>query len=69
MTKTPPRTDGRSAVCTRCGATFRCGSVAGDAGCWCASLPALPPERLRDGDTCLCRACLLAELAKSGTPG
>ncbi|WP_050454740.1 cysteine-rich CWC family protein [Candidatus Burkholderia verschuerenii] len=51
--------------CERCGATFRCGARAGDTSCWCAALPALPPQRLRDGAGCLCAACLAAELTRA----
>jgi hypothetical protein len=36
-----PAADPAASVCTRCGAVFRCGMVAGDAHCWCADLPAL----------------------------
>ncbi len=57
----PLRADG-ALVCVRCGARFRCGSLAGDNACWCAALPALPLDRLRPGESCLCRACLAAEI-------
>jgi hypothetical protein len=53
-----------SQLCERCGAAFRCGALAGDAACWCASLPALPLGKLRPGARCLCRACLTAQIAK-----
>ncbi|WP_175938945.1 cysteine-rich CWC family protein [Caballeronia sp. BCC1704] len=66
MTKPPSLPPAPRAVCARCGAAFRCGSLSGDAACWCASLPALPAERLRAGEVCLCRACLLAEIEKAG---
>ncbi|WP_342346295.1 cysteine-rich CWC family protein [Caballeronia grimmiae] len=59
-----PAVDG-ALVCARCGAPFRCGSLAGDAACWCAALPALPLDRLRPGEPCLCRACLLALIEKT----
>ncbi|WP_096670690.1 cysteine-rich CWC family protein [Polaromonas sp. AET17H-212] len=29
--------------CPRCGATFRCGMVGGDAECWCVKLPHIMP--------------------------
>ncbi|WP_250462606.1 MULTISPECIES: cysteine-rich CWC family protein [unclassified Caballeronia] len=51
--------------CTRCGAAFHCGALAGAATCWCATLPALPRERLRPDSTCLCRACLAAEMGQA----
>jgi hypothetical protein len=50
--------------CERCGAAFRCGAIAGDATCWCASLPALPVERLLADARCLCPACLRNATAK-----
>nr|WP_244816155.1 cysteine-rich CWC family protein [Caballeronia sp. Lep1P3] len=53
-------------TCARCGAHFRCGSLAGEPVCWCASLPALPLDRLRPGEPCLCRACLVADIEKAG---
>ncbi|WP_086966169.1 cysteine-rich CWC family protein [Caballeronia glebae] len=52
-------------VCERCGAAFRCGMLAGDSSCWCASLPALPAERLRPGMRCLCPACLVAQASRA----
>jgi hypothetical protein len=55
-------------VCSRCGAPFRCGTLAGDATCWCASLPALPPDSLRPGAGCLCPACLAAETERIARP-
>jgi hypothetical protein len=69
MTKPTSTLDAPRAVCARCGATFRCGSLAGDAACWCASLPALPPDRLCVGEACLCRACLLVEIERARNPG
>ncbi|OYZ03533.1 MAG: hypothetical protein B7Y42_00010 [Polaromonas sp. 28-63-22] len=66
-----PAADPAASVCTRCGAVFRCGMVAGDAHCWCADLPALPqlPVPLPGSDSanaqepagdasCFCPACL-----------
>ncbi|WP_277189506.1 cysteine-rich CWC family protein [Caballeronia sp. BR00000012568055] len=53
--------------CERCGAAFHCGAIAGDATCWCASLPALGIEcieRLKPDARCLCPACLRDETAK-----
>jgi len=64
----PPR-DAGALVCARCGAAFRCGSLAGDAACWCASLPALPLDRLRAGEPCLCRACVIAEIENMRASG
>jgi hypothetical protein len=68
MMNDTPRHDapstGEPQRCTRCGAAFHCGARAGDASCWCAALPALPAERLRDGAGCLCAACLTAELGE-----
>ncbi|KXV15824.1 hypothetical protein CR51_02745 [Caballeronia megalochromosomata] len=61
-----PETNEREApgslICERCGAPFRCGTRAGDSTCWCATLPALPVDRLRPGVGCLCPACLAAEI-------
>ena len=60
-----------TSVCPRCGAGFRCGMVAGDAQCWCVTLPhvmpvpaATPPqgsEASADSaaaSSCYCPACL-----------
>ncbi|SAK40689.1 hypothetical protein AWB75_00232 [Caballeronia catudaia] len=52
-------------VCERCGAVFRCGMLAGDAACWCATLPALPADALRPGIGCLCPACLAAQVERA----
>jgi hypothetical protein len=54
-------------ACAQCGAPFRCGMEAGDAECWCASLPpllSLPavPDPAAAAN-CLCPACLKARLA------
>jgi len=61
-----PETNEREApgslVCVRCGASFRCGMLAGDAACWCAALPRLPLDRLRPDMSCLCPACLAEEI-------
>lgn len=52
--------DASNSTCSRCGATFRCGNIGGDATCWCAALPpVLPPDPKA---TCLCPACLQAEV-------
>jgi hypothetical protein len=61
MTDTP---SGLSASqrCARCGADFRCGSQAGDATCWCASMPVLPADKLELRLTCLCPLCLSEKL-------
>ncbi|SAL25115.1 hypothetical protein AWB71_01376 [Caballeronia peredens] len=53
-------------LCARCGAAFRCGTLAGDASCWCATLPALPHDMLSPGAACLCPACLTRLTAQSG---
>jgi hypothetical protein len=45
-------------ICSRCGATFVCGAVAGLAACWCREKPKLscgPPDL---GASCYCPACL-----------
>jgi hypothetical protein len=47
--------------CACCGEPFRCGQQMGDARCWCASLPALPVDKLNPRMTCLCPACLREE--------
>jgi len=66
MMNVSPETNEREApgslVCVRCGASFRCGILAGDAACWCAALPALPLDRLRPDMSCLCPACLAEEI-------
>ncbi|WP_062601456.1 cysteine-rich CWC family protein [Caballeronia calidae] len=68
MMNVPPESNAPEArgaqVCARCGAPFRCGKLAGDAVCWCAGLPALPVDRLRPGMSCLCPACLAAEIER-----
>jgi hypothetical protein len=58
MMTDPSRPDDARSRCAQCGAPFRCGMQSGDPNCWCASLPALPLERLRAGALCLCPACL-----------
>lgn len=57
----------RAASCARCGAGFHCG--AGTGACWCAALPSLP--RLPDAlpASCLCEACLRAEIAAQAAGG
>ncbi|MDZ4255015.1 MAG: cysteine-rich CWC family protein [Sulfuritalea sp.] len=56
-----------TSVCAQCGAQFRCGMEAGDAQCWCASLPPLlplpAPVEGAAPATCLCPACLRQKLA------
>ena len=57
------------ATCGRCGAVFRCGAEAGDPTCWCVELPpVLPPD---PAATCLCPACLQAEVdaRQASAPG
>jgi|APFre7841882724_1041349.scaffolds.fasta_scaffold00310_21 hypothetical protein len=44
-------------VCSACGAPVRCGALAGDTTCWCASLPSIAPV---PGPGCLCPQCLAA---------
>lgn len=44
--------------CSRCGAGFVCGYVAGLPECWCASQPLLPARQIVPGQHCLCPACL-----------
>ncbi|WP_427312310.1 cysteine-rich CWC family protein [Cupriavidus sp. H39] len=44
--------------CSRCGAGFVCGYVAGLPACWCASQPLLPSRQIVPGQHCLCPACL-----------
>lgn len=53
---------GTASTCARCGAPFRCGRD-DPAGCWCARLPALPPERYEAAAGCLCERCLRQRLA------
>lgn len=49
--------------CSRCGAGFVCGYVAGLPACWCASQPLLPARQIVPGQRCLCPACLAARQA------
>ncbi|MEC3769448.1 MULTISPECIES: cysteine-rich CWC family protein [Cupriavidus] len=49
--------------CSRCGAGFVCGYVAGLPECWCASQPLLPARHIVPGQHCLCPACLAARRA------
>jgi hypothetical protein len=58
---------GRVSSCARCGAAFRCGAAAG--GCWCAALPALPRLPHALPASCLCEACLRAEIAAQAADG
>lgn len=51
-----PRDQKAPAACPRCGAAFACGAEGG--ACWCAELRPLPADRIRNGEGCLCRACL-----------
>ncbi|MDR5876721.1 cysteine-rich CWC family protein [Caballeronia sp. LZ032] len=67
--QTPPVTPAGAQTCAICGAALRCGVLAGDPACWCAALPALPPDRLQAGATCLCPSCLAAALERAGLPG
>ncbi|SOY39936.1 conserved hypothetical protein [Cupriavidus taiwanensis] len=59
--------------CSRCGAGFVCGYVAGLPACWCASQPLLPARQIVPGQHCLCPACLAARReagqAPDSTPG
>jgi hypothetical protein len=48
--------------CSNCGTTFHCGRD-DEAGCWCARLPTLPPDRYDTAAGCLCEACLNRMLA------
>jgi hypothetical protein len=56
-----------SSVCSGCGAAFRCGMTAGDAQCWCYSLPHIVPLPTANAAaaSCLCPACLQALMDKS----
>ena len=57
-----------SSICPRCQAVFRCGAVAGDASCWCVSLPALVLAKPGTGPAnCFCPTCL-NELTRSESP-
>jgi hypothetical protein len=64
-TESERKDDAQAQACSRCGTAFRCGSLAGDARCWCASLPQLPVERLKSGIGCLCPACLAEEIGRA----
>ena len=46
-----------SSRCAGCGAEFTCGRD-DPAGCWCARLPGLSPDRYAAAAGCLCEACL-----------
>jgi hypothetical protein len=48
--------------CSRCGAAFTCGTLAGEKRCWCEALPPLVPV---PGRGCLCRDCLEEELRRA----
>ncbi len=50
-------------ICVRCGASFRCGNVAGDPTCWCAELPPVMPLDAA-ATSCFCPACLREEVAR-----
>jgi Cysteine-rich CWC len=56
--------NGAATRCARCGAPMHCGALAGDARCWCMTVPALPAEALRAGLGCLCRACLESDIGQ-----
>jgi len=53
-----------ASTCARCGATFECGLSAGRGQCWCATLPAVAPDRALA--TCLCPRCVHAVIAPRG---
>jgi hypothetical protein len=46
--------------CSRCGAAFQCGMLAGEDHCWCMDLPHIMP--MKDLTRCLCPACLEQEI-------
>jgi hypothetical protein len=48
--------------CSGCGQAFQCG-IDDPAGCWCATLPALPRDAYEADAACLCERCLRALLA------
>ncbi|SOY85301.1 cysteine-rich CWC family protein [Cupriavidus taiwanensis] len=54
--------------CSRCGAGFVCGYVAGLPECWCASQPLLPARQIVPGQHCLCPACLADRRQASQAP-
>ena len=57
--KSAPRCSTNS-QCARCGSSFECGAVCGNARCWCMDLPHVVPV---DGATrCLCLNCLRNEI-------
>lgn len=65
MDRTTPSTN----VCPACGTSFTCGMAAGEASCWCASLPpllAVPDARTEAA--CYCPACLTRLLAEQAPP-
>ena len=50
-------------VCPACGAKFTCGMAAGEAECWCASLPPLLAVPEEGAGACYCLDCLRKLLA------
>ncbi|TXG78845.1 MAG: hypothetical protein E6R11_04070 [Rhodocyclaceae bacterium] len=66
MTPNHDEPESGATQCASCGARFRCGALAGDGGCWCQALPALPPLPGLEG--CLCPACLKARVDAVSTP-
>ncbi|MBP6280207.1 MAG: cysteine-rich CWC family protein [Rhodocyclaceae bacterium] len=54
-------------ICAKCGATFSCGMVAGEAHCWCEDLPKLMPLDA-EASACFCRPCLAREIAERNSP-
>lgn len=54
-------------TCSRCGASIHCGRD-DPAGCWCARLPTLSPDRYDAAAGCLCEACLRHLLDAAAAP-
>lgn len=56
----PPKEPPSPENCSRCGAVFQCGVVAGSEHCWCHDLPHI--EFAKEPASCLCPACLKQEI-------
>jgi hypothetical protein len=56
----------RLKVCSKCGASFTCGSEAGREKCWCDALPHIPPLTGEALD-CFCPECLAEAISNLGS--
>ena len=46
--------------CSKCGATFKCGTTEANGSCWCNTLPNIVP--MLANQDCLCSDCLIAKI-------